>query len=171
MAGRTPDGARDSFLAPLRRALDCVTNAQFHFSRQAPGSPEALTTSEFPLRLRRDDRSEVLLGLAKEYRVIEAEGDRGPYKIESLAYEYRVADAEDTEVVCWHWHPQNYPRPHVHVRGGLLNKAHVPTGRVSIEAVIEFAVTELSVVPQRDDYLDVLRQAEQPFLRWRTWSA
>jgi hypothetical protein len=51
-----------------------------------------------------------------------------------------------------------------------LHKLHLPTGRVSIEAVVRFLIEDLDVVPRRRDWSAVLDRHEEAFRRSRTWA-
>lgn len=74
------------------------------------------------------------------------------------------------EVASWHWHPsENTPRPHIHV-GGEHKRLHLPTGRVTFEAVVRFTIEELDVVPERDDWSTVLEEQESLHHQYRGWS-
>lgn len=96
-----------------------------------------------------------------------------------VSYSYGVnvmVDGQPHEVVAFHWTPNAEPPqrhyPHMHV-GSLIttgsrfrrkdfNRLHIPTGRLSLEAVLLFAVEELGVEPprgrSRDDVLATLRE-------------
>jgi hypothetical protein len=50
-----------------------------------------------------------------------------------------------------------------------LTKLHIPTGRVSVEAVVRLAIEEFDVVPQRDDWEAVITASEDAFDRYREW--
>lgn len=144
---------------------------QFIFTPKRPGQIEALTTSADPLVLHSARGFILHLHLAKQYRIVEAEGELGRFKVQSAAYEYRIAHEDDTEIICWHWQPWGAePRPHAHVPGAAIRGTHIPTGRVSMEAVIRYAITELGATPKRSDWDEILRGAEAPFLTYRTWS-
>lgn len=62
--------------------------------------------------------------------------------------------------------------------GGLLSpaahapelaRAHLPTGRVSIEEVLRMAITKLGVEPLREDGKEFLDRTQQAYEAWRTW--
>jgi hypothetical protein len=83
-----------------------------------------------------------MLTLEQGYEIVEAEGERGPWKCSTQWYQYSLNDAEGREIVAYHWHPageSNVTRPHAHLGVGArvdhpqLLKAHLPTNRVSIE--------------------------------------
>jgi len=51
----------------------------------------------------------------------------------------------------------------------VSRRHHVPTGRVSLEAVVRFLIVELGVTLRRDDWEDVLADGERRFAERRTW--
>ncbi len=62
-------------------------------------------------------------------------------------------------ILAFHWHqmgvsPVTTHHPH---RGGTavgvdFSKAHIPTGRVTLQDVLRFAIVDLGVAPLRDDW-------------------
>ena len=152
MPGRTRDQAREAFLTPLRRCLSCVTTAQLLVSRskRAGDELEALTLSQDPLTLRSAHLGDsVQLQLRQQFRVVR--DDEAPrssrWRVRTAAYFYRLDDSSGHELASWHWHPgTGVTYPHAHVAGGGLGKlAHLPTGRVSIEAVLWLLLADLAV--------------------------
>jgi hypothetical protein len=93
---------------------------------------------------------------------------------------YELSDRGGELIAAWHWHPtttrgddkNRWPHLHAHgVRDTLtLHKLHLPTGRVSIEAIVRFLIEDLGVIPRRPDWGRVLEQHEQAFRRTRSWS-
>lgn len=128
-------------------------------------------------RLRGDD---LTLAVRIQYGIVRAAGELGPWKTTVTQYAYSLLVPDDgAEMLGWHWHPDRSrtPRPHLHLgedvlaaRGRLTPKAHVPTGRISLEEVLRFTIEDLGVLPLRDDWDEVLRESQQRFERWRTWS-
>lgn len=39
--------------------------------------------------------------------VIQAEGERGKWKVRTLAYFYRLADGDDKDILVYHWNPND----------------------------------------------------------------
>jgi hypothetical protein len=180
LAGRTPHQAVENFLDPLRRSLARVTRANLIVT---PGGhvpmpdPHAATLSgEGPVGLGKDARIAMLMSI--QYRIVEAEGERGPWKTTVAQYEYSLVQ-KGKEVLGFHWHPESRGRvtwPHVHVgtvalarRGALNRRIHIPTGRVAVEDVLRLAIIDLGVESLRDDWETVFRQTQDVFERWRTW--
>lgn len=177
MAGRTPREALAAFIDPLQRALSCVTRANIVYRPPRPGHVQVLGVSEEPIRLQATaGRRAPALYVEQQYEVVEAPGERGPWKISTRAYRYRIDSAARAELVLWHWHPTDReershrePRPHLHAQVGELRGLHLLTGRVGLESVIRVLLNELGVRPRRDDWQDVLDATEAVFEQWRTW--
>jgi hypothetical protein len=179
LAGRTPHEALSAFVDPLQRALSCVTQAVLVHRKPWPGHVQALGVSEEPIGLRCTTGSPApWLYVEQQYDLIEVPGERGPWKVSTLAYRYRIDSAAGDELALWHWHPKDrqdrphrYPYPHLHAQAGQLTGLHLPTGRVSVESVLRLLLNEFDVQPRRDDWADVLAASEAAFERWRTWPA
>ena len=69
--------------------------------------------------------------------------------------------------------------PHLHIgsallagqtaiRPGDLHHAHIPTGRVSLEAVVRLAITEFGVKPRMGNWEEILQRTEAAFQQWKT---
>ena len=76
-----------------------------------------------------------------------------------------IYDAEQREVLLYHWHPRgNSPvaTPHLHLEQGAqvgrteIRDAHLPTGDVSMEAILRVLIEEMGVRPLRPDWDAVL---------------
>lgn len=157
--------------------MSCVSAAQLFYPPARTGELEALTLSDDPIPLRDGAGQAYELSLQQQYQVVRSEGRRGPWKVSSQAYRYEVRGPHDdnrlSEWLSWHWHPRGQSpekRPHLHVQHGPLQGLHIGTGRTSIEAVLRFMLAELRVLSRRDDWEQVLNEAEGPFQEWRTWS-
>lgn len=130
-----------------------------------------------PVLVRAGDRR---LGLSSffAYRVEEAEGERGPWKVRITAYYHALETEDGREIVAYHWHPKQgsaYNLPHLHIETGIgaslgdVHKYHFPTGRVSLEDVLRLAIAEFGVEPERTDWEEVLGQTQAAYEAWRTW--
>ena len=161
MAGRKPREAVKNYVGPLQRVLSCVSTAVLLHRPPDPRVVQAWTTSEDPVRVRCGDGS-LWLSVGQEYQVVRYGGPLGPWKVSTKRYRYRVDDDAGTELVSWHWHPASgYRHPHAHVMSGHLVGQHLPTGRVSLEAVVRFLIEEMGATPRRDDWDRVLTAAEE----------
>lgn len=118
------------------------------------------------------------LTIQQGYEIVQAEGERGPWKCSIQWYQYSLDDADEREVIAYHWHPagaSNVTRPHAHLgvaakvgHPGLL-QAHLPTNRVSIEDFLLLGIRDLGVQPLRDDWQEILESTRDVFEDWQTW--
>ena len=179
MAGETEAEAVQTFLDPLQQSISCVSSTVLNVRGGyfASNKPHVLTIgSGAPVRL--SSEMGVALGGTILYRVVEAPGDHGPWKVSTAGYLYALEDLHRREYIGYHWHPESRSdetTPHLHVGPAicqekhLLDKQHVPTGRISLEEVLRFAITALDVKPLRPDWADILGHNQRAFERWRTW--
>lgn len=94
-------------------------------------------------------------------------------RVATRMYEYRLLDYDHRELLVYHWQPGPGARgpdhPHLHISAALnaqvdaiahrdigLDKLHIATGRVSLEAVVRMLITEFRVAPQRHDWREAL---------------
>lgn len=167
MAGRTEYEAVHNFLTPIAKALDYITkivpdvsggyyaSTEPHVLMLAKGNPVPLA-----------GQYQLTLSLTHHYQISQGTGDRGPWRVTTRGYQYSFDDASTGhEIISFQWHPDQRNAvqfPHLHIGygsgvtfGGLI-KSHVPTGRISIEAMVRFAINELKVTPRRDDWEETL---------------
>lgn len=158
----------------MKRALSCITDAHLFTSGGSWDEDHALTLSQDPLQLRSALHGDLKLKIAHQFRYVQE--DRSDWHVSTVQYAYRLDDGDGNELISWHWHPHiGATFPHLHFSGGpISHKAHVPSGRVSIEAVLRLLLDDLKVQPTQahaDDYLEVLEECERPFIRYRRWHA
>jgi len=77
-------------------------------------------------------------------------------QVRARRYNYRIADANDQEIVAYHYHPGRHGYHHLHVPRGPWPNAAYPTGAVSPSQVIGFCIDELGVPSMRPDWSNVL---------------
>lgn len=91
-------------------------------------------------------------------------GTSGAWEAAPALYYYDLRDADDREIVSYHWHPQVFgiAFPHLHLGPGAkagrpeLQTAHLPTGTVALPDVVLLAVRDFGVTPLRPDWPAVL---------------
>jgi hypothetical protein len=185
LGGRNAREAFGNHVDLLRAALGCVTHPRLTVSPRS--TPAVDTTYSIAL----NDLDPVALSggvplmlTAGQFVRVEAlapDDPRGLYEIRLTQYLYALSTADDREILAFHWTPEAREHgvvttPHLHigpaisagqttVRTGDLHKVHLPTGRVSIEAVIRLAITEFGVIPKRRNWERVLRRTEDAFGR------
>jgi hypothetical protein len=120
------------------------------------------------------------LEIRHRFTVERTDGSREPWRVSTAEYVYEVADERDDLIAAWHWHPATVEQedrahwPHVHAYGDretmTLHKLHLPTGRVSIEALVRFLIDDLDVTPRRTDWRAIINRHEAIFQSERTWA-
>jgi hypothetical protein len=170
--GRTAHQALAAFIEPMQRVLSCTSSANVVYRLPHASQVQTLTTSEAPIRLRTSTNAAFLLSADQQYQLVwSPDPKRGPWKVQTRAYRYRIDREGEGELVSWHWHPpMGVPFAHMHTPpAAQLHGLHLPTGRVSLEAVVRLLLAELDVRPCRQDWREVLDEAEDAFRTWRTW--
>jgi len=145
---------------------------------QPAADPHALVLGDGDFQPLGGDR-DLALFVGQQYRIVESEEPRGPWKVQTVAYSYVVNYGAD-ELLAFHWNPTGpgaVTRPHLHVGPasgatyeGLIH-AHIPTGRIALEDVLRLAIDEFGAVPLRPDWREVLDATQAGHEEWRTWSA
>lgn len=114
----------------------------------------------------------VLFEALMHYEIVHAETE---WKISTRSYFYRLVISA-SEVFAMHWHPtgeSRYVRPHVHLRpAGTTEgtaKLHMPTGRLSFEEAVEWAIN-CGLPPARDDWRQILDGSKKLHIQHRSWN-
>jgi hypothetical protein len=117
LAGKTPKQAVETFLAPIRQAVSCITSSFVisGFDPNRRSKPHVLTVNNGdPVKL--TSTPTFYLTMQMQYRVVEVTGERGPWKVTTAGYNYSVQDRLEKELFAYHWHRWIKPSyPHLHV--------------------------------------------------------
>lgn len=81
-----------------------------------------------------------------------------------VAYSYVLRDFEGPEILAYHWHPEvgRSTEPHLHISAGAgqvrreLQRAHLPTGQVSVQQFVRLLIEAFGVRPLRADWRTLL---------------
>ena len=179
MPGRTPYAAVEAYVQPLREAISCLSHTA-HFAtaggHYVSDKPHALTlVNGARLRLQGSDDTDLILSVSQQYEIVEHEVG---FRVHTLKYAYKIDNWHDGhEVMAYHWHPtEQIKYPHLHLSYGArvgredLLKAHVPTGRIALEDVIQFLIESFRVVPMKEQWEAVLDGSRAKFREYRSWS-
>lgn len=179
MPGDTPYAAVESYVRPLQRAISCIS-PEAHFAtaggHYVSPSPHGLTLANggVRLKLRGSDSEGLVLSVSQQYEIIEHEQG---FRVRTLKYAYKIDNWNDGhEIMAYHWHPKEKIKyPHLHLsygarigRGDLL-RAHVPTGRVALEDVIQFLIESFNVEPSKEEWEGILEDSRENFRAHRSW--
>jgi hypothetical protein len=88
-----------------------------------------------------------------------------------------VVTDDHAEVILYHRHPDgDVKTPHLHLGSSQLRRDavaeshdHIPSGRVSLEQVVWFLITQQDIVAARTNWQQVLRENDAKFVKWWTW--
>jgi hypothetical protein len=180
VAARGSATAVQEFVDLLQRAVSCVTDSVLTVGGgyHPSDTPHVLLLNNGdPVRLAGESR--LALSVIHHYWVVRDRDRPRRWAVSTAAYYYTLQDAEGREVLSYHWHPSaGVGFPHMHIRAEAqvgpksLHKYHLPTNRVTLEAVLRLAITELGVTvrPQRaEDWEAVLNETESVHEERRTW--
>ncbi len=99
--------------------------------------------------------------------VLDDAGRASGWSIDVIAYEYRLLDHLERELLVYHWHPEaaGPDFPHIRVSATLdaqvdamtrreisLDKRHIVTGLVELREFVRMLITEFDVRPLRPDW-------------------
>ena len=161
--GRGVNIAEERFLAPLRRAVTCITrDTLIRVPSALDLDVRVVELSQNPTPLSGLRSQTLRFHLAYALRTTEPR----EWRTEVAGYRYELHDQDGQELIAYHWHPLgNSPiaTPHLHVTARMsgfdLSKAHLPTGIVPLLAVLRCLITEFGVAPLRPDWDEILRDA------------
>jgi hypothetical protein len=174
--GRTPAEAFRDFIEPIKDVVSCLGAAQVTPSAGGRTEPDIIhawtingaTGLVFPGGWHFEAQM--------HYEI--SESFTGVWRVHTRAYRYRLAQAGQ-DLFRIHWHPDRVSRyhlPHVHLslsgtEGSVVTsmKEHLPTGRLTFEDAVEWAV-EVGVRPAREDWRDVVAATRDLHVKHRTWS-
>ena len=111
--------------------------------------------------------SRLMLRLQQFYRVDETGSPGVPWRVAILEYYYTVLNSAEQEVLLYHWHPRgsgSVTTPHLHLKQGAqvghpeVRGAHLPTGAVSLNAILRVLIAEMGVSQLRPDWESILSE-------------
>jgi len=179
---RTPKLAIDDFRDRMAEVLACISTMPLI----AHPDGQDQSSLYFPGR----DRFVPLYGgveplkLSVLHNVRHIQDDDDQWRVSTIHYAYDIqrerVDVSVPKVVAeFHFHPEPPPTAtdeeianwvrysHLHVETKLdvvARKHHIPSGRVSLESVIRFLITQFEVTALRDDWEPTLVSMEESFV-------
>ncbi|MDQ3693092.1 MAG: hypothetical protein M3464_05650 [Chloroflexota bacterium] len=175
MSHSTREEARGHFFDRLQRTVSCLTPAVLRRGPVTPRWPESWSFTNNPVPLQGVSR--LTFSMIHSYEFTGGQDDADSWEIATKGYSYTLSQQDGREVIAFHWHPNNRGQadfPHIHVIHPLgasiiHRKQHIPTGRVSLESVVRFAIVELGARPVRPDWERVLDAGQAEFGARRSW--
>ena len=180
MPGASPAAAVNAFLKPLREATSCIGGAHFDLTPRARGDvgeTHAWTLNRGrPIEVAKD----LSFSASMRFETLDLgrSENRNRFRVTTREYIYAVSH-HGHEVIAAHWHPASsspVTTPHWHIGakaltkvGVYLERAHIPSPRVSFEQMIRFMIEQMNVEPHRDDWSKTLRRTESQFQAHKSW--
>lgn len=164
MLGRTPFDAYRSFIGPVQSTFNTIAAGRLQLSAAAahlpPGVPlDSYMNNGVPMPLRSSVIGACSLQVALRAQVEPL--TLGPYRFQCMlrGYSFVICSVDGREVFTFHWAPdapgiqRNYPHMHVGAVGSIssrvaddrFHKLHIPTGILSSQHLVRFAIQELGV--------------------------
>jgi hypothetical protein len=176
----------DALVDALNAVAGCVTAVRLTAVPNAALEPGGLQKISFgrvgiPAHLRAKAGGQSGLSLDVHHWVTTGRrGDRGSRPMtdaSTIAYEYRLLDRDEVELLVFHWQPgsgfSGPDFPHVHVSAALtaqvtathsqrlpLDKRHIPTGLITLADVVRMLIAEFGVAERHRDWPRRLDRAE-----------
>jgi hypothetical protein len=145
------------------------------------------TAEPVVLQAKAGGSSGLMLDVRHQYAIVpdETAGSQSFWRVSTKAYEYRILDSQSEELMVYHWQPNSIgggPRfPHLHISAALsvqtsfsprqafaLDRRHIPTGRVSLEAVIRLLIADFGIAYRHRNWMARLNRTEEVFRREMT---
>jgi hypothetical protein len=180
LAGQPEYEAVQRFRESLHRTLSCVLRGTYidvkggHYPSPRP---HPLTLMDgLPVELGRGTGLSVRV--SQQYRLVESPSATKPWRVTTVAYHYTLQESGGPEILSYQWHP-NVPNsvsfPHLHIGPGAglgreeFDRAHLPTGRVTLEAFVRLLIEDFDVPPEKENWEDELDESLAEFEEDRSW--
>lgn len=167
MADRARAEAVESLFGVLQLAVSTITRDVL-VGRGYLSSPSIHTLAFGTGTAQIGRRGTLRLRVRHGYRIVPHPGEAGRWTAETVSYAYRLLGAVDQPILSYHWHPEGISpvrSPHLHIELRTapidLSKAHLPSGLISLVAVIRMTIDEFGVEPLRTNWREVLDRAEE----------
>lgn len=183
MPGNSPGEAVDNFLRPIKAAIECLGSGHLHYRDHPPLDTVQTATLNAGegIRVPAAGAHAPTLRVTIELHFIPVycpeDEIRGPYRCRSASYILALYDANDREMVSFHWHPiqtaSPFLKPHMHVGEASmpqLERLHVPTPRITVEEFLAMAIESFGAQPRIVGWPDRLRQSRERHEQYRSWA-
>jgi hypothetical protein len=171
VAGRTAQEAADNFVHFLKETLSCLTDHYLSAYQQSARLYKVFYDPYASLVTR--DGLEYQLSFTQVFRVIPHPDMPGQFKAKTQEYSYRLllGPEEQSEVLAYHWHPQDpgVHFPHLHIV--QAHRIHFPTSRVCLEDFALLLMRDYRVRPRLShaECKEILERNKRAFEKMATW--
>lgn len=167
MPGRGKGEAVDNFCHYFKESLSCLTDAFLHPIQKSQNL--YLLTYEPPATLLCNS-GERSLSVTQVFSVVPNGAGTGRFKVKTHQYSYTL-NALGTEIVSYHWHPDesDVRYPHLHIAS--VPRVHFPTARISVERFINMLIDyyDISPILGESEWRRILKKNNSEFDKMATW--
>jgi len=177
--GKTPFEAVREYRDSLQQSLSCLSRRILRTSGCEPNALHEVVLSQPTAQLITRNQETLHLTFVQAFSIIEPLWSLPfRFKVRTRAYWYGLEDRHHTEIVAFHWHPEDTSAigfPHFHLRQAAgqfrpeLGKIHFRTDRFAFEEFCLLLIEEFRVIPDRDDAKEVLEKNLKLFKQHKTW--
>jgi hypothetical protein len=174
--GKTSREAVKAYLDQLQKNVSIVCRGVLRTNNYNALDKVSVLTLPDPVPL--NGRPDLYLSFIQQYEIVK-DPKNGPFRITTRYYSYAVETQDAHEIVGYHWHPDGVSPvkfPHLHLgpaaRIGmeeLHRKAHLPTGRVAFEDVVELLIGTFGVEPDRGLWQEIVGKTRSLFAKHKSW--
>lgn len=174
MPGLTPQKAFEDFRRPIDEAVRCLHPSIRLFDHwYVPNEAVYLGSSQTTgIPFKANSAPGYKLELQFWLKVVDhGEG----FRMSTNRYIHEIKGPNsDARVAAWHWHPDvknssvTYPHFHLPKNAAFSNK-HFPSGRITVEEIVRFIITEMEAVPVNNNWAERLDDSEALHKLHRSW--
>lgn len=174
MPGLTPQKAFEDFRKPIDEAVRCLhpsirLRERWYAANKSVylGSPQA---TGIPFKA--NNAPGYKLELQFQLNVVSC--DEG-FRMSTNRYIHEIkGPRSDVRVAAWHWHPDvknsSVAYPHFHLPDKTpFSTKHFPSGRITVEEIIRFVITEMEAEPTNNRWAESLDESEALHKLHRSW--
>jgi hypothetical protein len=169
--GKSPKEAADRFVFFLKETLSCICS-DFVSAYQQSGKLFKFYYDPYAT-IRASGGINYCLSITQIFRVIPHPELNGQFKARTQEYSYRLLSGpeEQTEILAYHWHPQepgvHYPHLHIAASPGV----HFPTSRVCLEDFVGMLIRDYKIRPKlaHSQCKEILGRNKRAFEKSATW--
>lgn len=171
MPGRTPREAADNFAKFLRETLSCISSHYVSAHQQSDRLYKVYYEPYATVRSRNGPTFRV--SVTQIFRAVSHPDLEGKFKASTQEYSYRLLSGpeENTEILAYHWHPQEPGVTYPHLHLAQSPRIHFPTSRVCLEDFVSLLMRDYGVRPllSHSKCKEILGRNKKAFEKMATW--
>jgi hypothetical protein len=175
VSGKDSREAIEVFAHPIQQTLKCITSSFIGFGGAVSPFGKIGTLHFLPEANAVLNGTKLRLFFSQRYESGQDSKRDQLWRVRTRGYIYTVNECKNDsfrEIFSYQWHPDSkVVVPHVHFKEGepMISKAHLPTGRISVESLVEFLIEDLGVKPASKNWKTTITHNRDQFERQGEW--